>query len=244
MKYVYFLQCKCVGTFAVNAQTKKTAEIRQSTRAIIREAADAMHNLESFVYQDHYNRMVYQRKLYSTLESVHSNQTNLLRLTSNAGDLESYADSYNLFARRFAEEGVFYLPLTAGYQNAAPLMYSCMLSGFAEAHAIFMGERDSAEDVKRLAFSGCKLVSVDGHIPPGIDRRPFLLQAVAETMVAFCIGPLLQRLSDVSSVADANCMFTGKCAMYGKDANEKLDMKCIKASYNTRLKCLRSVCSS
>jgi hypothetical protein len=203
-----------------------------------------MHNLESFVYQDHYNRMVYQRKLHSTLDSVHSNQTNLLRLTSHADDLESYADSYNLFARRFAEEGVCPLTWTGSYQNAAPLMHSCMLSGLAEAHAVLMGERDSVEDVKRLGFSGCKLVAVSGHVPSGTERRPFLLRAVAETMVAFCIAPLLQRLSDASSVADANCMFTGKFAMHAKDAaaNEKLDTKCIKASYYARLKCLRSIC--
>jgi hypothetical protein len=210
---------------------------------MFREAADAMHNLESFVYQDHYNRVVYQRKLHAALDSVHGQHTNLLRLTSRANDLDSYGDMYNLFARRFADEGVCPLVWKGCYMESGLLVYSHMLSAFEEAHAVLIGERDHVEEVKRLVFSGCKLVAVSGHVPAGDDRRPFLLQAIAETMVTFCVAPLLQRLNDISTVADANSHFTGKFALSSKDAaaNEKLDMKCIKASYNARLKCLRSI---
>jgi hypothetical protein len=125
-------------------------------------------------------------------------------------------------------------------------MYSCMLSGFAEAHAVMMGERKDVTEVKGLAFTNGKLASVAQPIPTDVDGSRLLLQAIAETLLNFCIGPLLQRLGEISAVADANSEFTGKFAELSKDAtaNEKLDMKFIKASYNARLKCLRSICLS
>jgi hypothetical protein len=215
------------------------ATVTARKNALLRDASESMHALETALCEKHQELVTFQRLVHEQLRAC-GMAVQRCALLTGAVALEDFDDMYSITLEKLCSEGVEpFVYLDA--MSPADILSMQLEIAMVRAHEIHSGHWDYAPPVKHAVLRGvdCEGWKTVSPLPTVEAQRANLLAGVKESFLALCLSPPLRRLRDIALLVDNVLAHSVTAASTVRDAYvpERPDFTLIRLSHAVRVKC-------
>lgn len=227
------------ATRVARAHSEEMGILTTRKNTALRAAADAIHTLETNLFEKHRDRVEFQRLVCKQLEAYTVDVQRCSVLTNDVG-LADFQDMYSITLESLCAGSVepFFWVDTL---EPADILSTQMEVMLLRAHQIHSGHWDHSPPIKFATLRGADCEEWTTCILPTVEaQRANFLNGLKESMLALCLSPPLRRLRDLSLTVDTVCRKSAEAvsAIRAACIAEVMNSAPIRASHAVRMKCV------